>query len=70
MSEFLELTEYFITPYRDKIVTVRPPGVMQHARWMSRAKIFLLREQYFIPPEEEDALADVFSFITKLYVRE
>ena len=38
--EFLELTEYFITPDRDKIVTVRPPG-MQHARWMSRA------EKYF-----------------------
>ena len=48
--EFVELTEYFITADRDKIVTVRPPGAMHHARWMSLAiyclKIFLLREQY------------------------
>ena len=40
---------------------------------MSRAiyclKIFLLREQYSIPPEEEDALADVCIFIIKFYVR-
>lgn len=72
-KELLELTILFLSENDCNITKIRPPGALHQARWMARAiyclKIFLLRSQYSMLPEEIIALEDVCVFIIKFYIK-
>lgn len=53
--------------------TLKCPGAMHRARWMSKAiyslKIFLFRKQFQLTPEEEKLIREICLFVVLVYAR-
>lgn len=71
--ELIELCIVFLGGDSEKIIQIRPPGAMHHARWMAKAiyslKICLLMSQLQMTVKDKQAITEVSLFIVTSYVK-
>ena len=71
-KEVLELGLLFLGDIPSEKYTIRRPGAMHHARWMSKVlyglKIFLFREQFQLTEDEYESLRKFVIFTIKVYL--
>lgn len=71
-KELLELAIIFLGEVPKRGVHFRAPGGMHRARWTAKdiysLKIYLFRNQFKLPKQEESGIRQVCSFVVKIYI--